>query len=85
MKNIVKRIIFSKIQTHLNNSGMTIENISFDIDLLKSGIIDSLTLVELIVELGQVTGINITNLLDEEEELLITINWFFKKFDVKQD
>ena len=84
MKNIVERIIFSKIQTHLNNSGMTIENISFDIDLLKSGIIDSLTLVELIVELGQVTGINITNLLDDEDEMLITINWFLKKFNVKQ-
>ena len=84
MKNIVERIIFSKIQTHLNNSGMTIENISFDIDLLKSGIIDSLTLVELIVELGQVTGINITNLLEDEDELLITINWFLKKFNVKQ-
>ena len=83
MESNIEKIIFSTIDKNLNILGMTIDDITFDTDLLKSGIIDSLILVELIVELGQATGTSIRNLLNDEDELLITINWFLKKFNIK--
>ena len=82
MGSNIEKIIFSAINKNLDILGMKFDDITFDTDLLQSGIIDSLALIELIVELGKVTGINITNLLNDEDEVIITINWFLKKFDI---
>ena len=84
MESNVENIIISIIDKNLRILGMTFDDITFDTDLLKSGIIDSFVLIEIIVQLGKETDTNITNLLNDEDEFLITVNWFFKKFNINK-
>ena len=80
MNKVLEDILITKLKHNLNEMGSSIENISNDTDLLKSGILDSMEFVELIAELSKETGISIEEVLNEEEVLIISINWFTKNF-----
>ena len=80
MNKVLEDILITKLKHNLNEMGSSIENISNDTDLLKSGILDSMEFVELIAELSKETGILIEEVLNEEEVLIISINWFTKNF-----
>ena len=49
-------------------------------NLFNEGIIDSFDVVELLTELEEKTGISAIMDEDEEEEFLISVNWFVKRF-----
>ena len=82
MEDIVETLVYNKIHKNLIGLGRSLDDISPDTDLLKSGIIDSMEFIELLAELGKKTGISIENFLDDDKELKITITWFIKKFQI---
>ena len=82
MEDIVETLVYNKIHKNLIDLGRSLDDISPDTDLLKSGIIDSMEFIELLAELGKKTGISIENFLDDDEELKITVTWFIKKFQI---
>ena len=82
MENDIKKLLYSKLQTNLNSLGSSVDNVSEDTDLLKTGIIDSMEFIELLAEIGQFTGTSIEDILNDGEELNVTINWFINKFKV---
>ena len=82
MEDIVETLVYNKIHKNLIGLGRSLDDISPDTDLLKSGIIDSMEFIELLAELDKKTGISIENFLDDDEELKITITWFIKKFQI---
>lgn len=80
MNKVVKAILYEKLQNNLSVLGSSIDKISEDTDLLKTGVIDSMEFVELLASISKETSTNIETILEEEEELIISINWFDSKF-----
>jgi len=80
MENDIEKIIYQEINKKLKRFGLKINDINYDKDLIKCGMIDSMTFIELILEIGKKTNINIKGILNNETELSITVNWFLKKF-----
>ena len=82
MEKAVKEILYNKLKNNLDSLGSSLDAISDNTDLLKTGIIDSMEFIELLAEIGQLTEISIEDLLNDGEELKVTINWFLNKFQV---
>ena len=82
LENAIKKLLYNKLETNLNSLGSSIDNVSEDTDLLKTGIIDSMEFIELLAEIGQFTSTSIEDILNDGEELNVTIDWFINKFKV---
>ena len=82
MEKDVKEILYNKLKNNLDSLGSSIDAISDDTDLLKTGIIDSMEFIELLAEIGQLTDTSIEDILNDGEELKVSINWFINKFQV---
>ena len=82
MEKAVKEILYNKLKNNLNLLGSSIDAVSENTDLLKAGIIDSMEFIELLAEIGQLTGTSIEDILNDDEDLKVTINWFLNKFQV---
>ena len=80
MSQIVEDIVLKKIKSNLEVLGSSMDNISDKTDLLKSGILDSMEFIEILTEISDITGITLDFLLNDEEELIISIDWFLKRF-----
>jgi acyl carrier protein len=83
MNSEIEKLILNKIKSNIENLNIRDINITYDMDLIKSGIIDSMDFIELLLEMEKITGTSIRGLLDDESELMITIDWFLKKFNKK--
>ena len=75
-KLIIEKLLLSKVKKNLINLEEGNTEINYDMDLLASGIIDSMELVDLLFEIEKKTDIEPRYFLEKITPDNVTINWF---------
>ena len=75
-KKIVENILLKKIKINLKNLDISLDEFDYDVDLLNSGILDSLELVEILFEIEKKTKLSPNYFLEKISGIEVTVNWF---------
>jgi len=76
----VKELILEILEPKLKKNGVSAEKAGRELDLYRSGIVDSYDVIQLLLEVGEKTGLEPNLSTESEEDLVLSVDRLSQSF-----